>query len=76
MRAIYDYFSEDNGFSYRLSTEQGTSGQAILDFLENKVGYCQQYAAALAWMVRDAGSRPGSPSGSPTAAGAATTPSP
>ncbi|MGC5051900.1 transglutaminase TgpA family protein [Micromonospora sp. DT48] len=55
VRAIYDYFSEDNGFSYRLSTEQGTSGQAILDFLENKVGYCQQYAAALAWMVRDAG---------------------
>ncbi|MEV6812826.1 DUF3488 and transglutaminase-like domain-containing protein [Micromonospora sp. NPDC051296] len=55
VRAIYDYFSEDNGFSYRLSTEQGTSGQEILDFLENKVGYCQQYAAALAWMVRDAG---------------------
>ncbi|NGM15331.1 transglutaminase domain-containing protein [Verrucosispora sp. CWR15] len=55
VRAIYDYFSEDNGFSYRLSTEQGTSGQAILDFLQNKVGYCQQYAAALAWMVRDAG---------------------
>ncbi|MDG4796544.1 DUF3488 and transglutaminase-like domain-containing protein [Micromonospora sp. WMMD1082] len=55
VRAIYDYFSEDNGFSYRLSTEQGTSGQAILDFLENKVGYCQQYAAALAWMIRDAG---------------------
>ncbi|GIJ21386.1 transglutaminase TgpA family protein [Micromonospora lutea] len=55
VRAIYDYFSEDNGFSYRLSTEQGTSGEAILDFLETKVGYCQQYAAALAWMVRDAG---------------------
>ncbi|WBB54210.1 DUF3488 and transglutaminase-like domain-containing protein [Verrucosispora sp. WMMD573] len=55
VRAIYNYFSEDNGFSYRLSTEQGSSGQAILDFLETKVGYCQQYAAALAWMVRDAG---------------------
>ncbi|WFE47255.1 DUF3488 and transglutaminase-like domain-containing protein [Verrucosispora sp. WMMD1129] len=55
VRAIYNYFSEDNGFSYRLSTEQGSSGEAILDFLENKVGYCQQYAAALAWMVRDAG---------------------
>ncbi|MFV2101470.1 transglutaminase TgpA family protein [Micromonospora sp. LOL_024] len=55
VRALYDYFSEDNGFSYRLSTEEGTSGQAILDFLDNKVGYCQQYAAALAWMVREAG---------------------
>ncbi|RIV38400.1 transglutaminase TgpA family protein [Micromonospora radicis] len=55
VRAIYDYFSEDNGFTYQLSTEEGTSGQEILDFLENKAGYCQQYAAALAWMVRDAG---------------------
>ncbi|MEU6021500.1 DUF3488 and transglutaminase-like domain-containing protein [Micromonospora sp. NPDC047134] len=55
VRAIYDYFSEDNGFTYQLSTEEGTSGQQILDFLENKAGYCQQYAAAMAWMVRDAG---------------------
>ncbi|SCL16102.1 Transglutaminase-like superfamily protein [Micromonospora nigra] len=55
VRAIYDYFSAENGFSYRLSTEEGTSGQQILDFLGNKVGYCQQYAAAMAWMVRDAG---------------------
>ncbi|GGM38183.1 transglutaminase [Micromonospora sonchi] len=55
VRAIYDYFSEDNGFTYQLNTEQGTSGQQILDFLENKAGFCQQYAAALAWMVRNAG---------------------
>ncbi|MFD6754267.1 MULTISPECIES: transglutaminase TgpA family protein [Micromonospora] len=55
VRALYDYFSEDNGFTYQLSTAEGTSGQQILDFLENKAGYCQQYAAALAWMVRDAG---------------------
>ncbi|WBB67256.1 DUF3488 and transglutaminase-like domain-containing protein [Micromonospora sp. WMMD812] len=55
VRAIYDYFSSDNGFSYRLSTEGGTSGQDIVDFLTNKVGFCQQYAAAMAWLVRAAG---------------------
>ncbi|MEV1330127.1 DUF3488 and transglutaminase-like domain-containing protein [Micromonospora costi] len=55
VRAIYDYFSSDNGFSYRLSTEGGTSGKDIVDFLTNKVGFCQQYAAAMAWLVREAG---------------------
>ena len=33
----------------------GTSGQDIVDFLDNKQGFCQQYAAAMAWMVRAAG---------------------
>lgn len=55
VRALYDYFSRENGFSYSLSTKGGTSGQEIVDFLTNKVGYCQQYAAALAWLVREAG---------------------
>ncbi|MEU4554831.1 transglutaminase TgpA family protein [Micromonospora violae] len=53
--AIYRHFSADNGFSYRLSTESGSSGQDIVNFLTNKVGYCQQYAAAMAWLVRAAG---------------------
>lgn len=55
VRAIYDYFSADNGFTYSLSTKGGTSGQDIVDFLTNKAGYCQQYAAAMAWLVRAAG---------------------
>ncbi|SIN09997.1 transglutaminaseTgpA domain-containing protein [Micromonospora cremea] len=53
--AIYRHFSADNGFSYRLSTESGSSGEDIVNFLTNKVGYCQQYAAAMAWLVRSAG---------------------
>ncbi|MEH1170018.1 DUF3488 and transglutaminase-like domain-containing protein [Micromonospora sp. CPCC 205539] len=53
--AIYRHFSAANGFSYRLSTKSGSSGQDIVDFLTNKVGYCQQYAAAMAWLVRAAG---------------------
>ncbi|MBO4207928.1 transglutaminase TgpA family protein, partial [Micromonospora echinofusca] len=55
VRAIYDFFSAKNGFRYQLSTERGTSGQEIVDFLENRVGFCQQYAAAMAWLVRAAG---------------------
>jgi transglutaminase-like putative cysteine protease/uncharacterized membrane protein YhaH (DUF805 family) len=55
VRAIYDYFSAANGFSYSLSTKYGTSGSQIVDFLTNKQGFCEQYAAALAWLVRAAG---------------------
>ncbi|KAB1149511.1 transglutaminase domain-containing protein [Micromonospora sp. AMSO12t] len=55
VRAIYDHFSADNGFTYSLSTKGGTSGREIVDFLDNKVGFCQQYAAAMTWLVRAAG---------------------
>ncbi|WFE41455.1 DUF3488 and transglutaminase-like domain-containing protein [Micromonospora sp. WMMD998] len=55
VRAVYDYFSAENGFTYALSTRNGSSGDDITDFLATKVGYCQQYAAAMAWLVREAG---------------------
>ncbi|GAA0567130.1 hypothetical protein GCM10010172_58820 [Paractinoplanes ferrugineus] len=55
MRALYDYFSKDNGFSYSLSTQSVGNASDIAAFLRTKVGYCQQYAAALAWMARAAG---------------------
>jgi transglutaminase TgpA-like protein/transglutaminase superfamily protein len=55
VRAILDFFSPSNGFAYSLRTKQGTSGSAIVDFLHNKRGYCEQYASAMAWMVRQAG---------------------
>ncbi|ROT31238.1 DUF3488 and transglutaminase-like domain-containing protein [Micromonospora sp. HM5-17] len=55
VRAIFDYFSRDNGFSYSVSTEGGVSGQDIVNFLTTKVGFCQQYAAAMTWLVRAAG---------------------
>uniref|UniRef100_UPI000E3CD66C transglutaminase TgpA family protein n=1 Tax=Allorhizocola rhizosphaerae TaxID=1872709 RepID=UPI000E3CD66C len=55
VRALYDYFSQKNGFQYDLSTREGTTGQHITDFLQQKKGFCEQYAAALTWMVRAAG---------------------
>ncbi|MET8146720.1 DUF3488 and transglutaminase-like domain-containing protein [Actinoplanes sp. NPDC049668] len=54
--AIYRYFSRDNGFTYSLQTPEPQPGKsAIATFLEGKAGFCQQYAAAMAWMVREAG---------------------
>jgi TgpA N-terminal domain/Transglutaminase-like superfamily/Domain of unknown function (DUF4129) len=53
--SLYRYFSSSNGFAYSTSTKAGTTGSEIGDFLTNKNGYCVQYAAALAWLVREAG---------------------
>lgn len=51
--AINDFFTDPaNGFLYSLSTEPGTSGSDLVDFLTNRRGYCEQYAAAMAVMMR------------------------
>ncbi|GAA3296161.1 transglutaminase domain-containing protein [Dactylosporangium vinaceum] len=54
VKALYDFFSPDNGFVYDTSTGPDTSGTKIADFLQNKRGYCAQYAAAFGWMLREA----------------------
>ncbi|MDQ1651978.1 MAG: hypothetical protein QOI35_1178 [Cryptosporangiaceae bacterium] len=53
--AINDYFSPSNGFIYDTTTAQGTTGNDLLEFLNHKRGYCEQYASAMAYMVRAAG---------------------
>ncbi|WP_067510339.1 DUF3488 and transglutaminase-like domain-containing protein [Actinoplanes sp. TFC3] len=56
MMALYRYFSKENGFQYSVTTTStDSSASAVAAFLENKRGYCQQYAGALAWMARTAG---------------------
>lgn len=55
-RAISDYFTDPaNGFTYSLQTTSGDSGSALVDFLKNKSGFCQQFAAAMGIMLRTAG---------------------
>jgi transglutaminase-like putative cysteine protease len=39
-------------FRYELATEPGTSSSDLVNFLENREGYCEQYAAAMAIMAR------------------------
>jgi hypothetical protein len=50
-RAILDYFRGPN-FAYDVNTAVGDSGDVLTDFLQHKVGFCQQYAAAMAVMLR------------------------
>ncbi len=55
-RKIFDYFTKrGSGFSYSLRTKTGDSGSELVDFLKNKEGFCQQYAAAMGVMLRIAG---------------------
>jgi len=55
-RDISNFFAAPkNGFSYNLQTATGDSGDELTDFLHNRIGYCQQYAASMAVMLRLAG---------------------
>ena len=52
-RAISNYFADPgNGFFYDVKTTSGDSGSALVDFLKNKRGFCQQYAGAMGVMLR------------------------
>jgi transglutaminase-like putative cysteine protease len=56
VRAIHGFLTDRaNGFVYSLSTAPGTSGDDLTDFLRLRRGYCEQYAGAMAVMVRAAG---------------------
>ena len=53
--AISKFFSDPkNNFAYSLQSATGDSGDELTDFLRptGRVGYCQQYAAAMAVMLR------------------------
>ena len=54
--AISNFFlAPANHFRYSLATTAGDSGNDLVDFLHTRSGYCQQYAAAMAVMLRLAG---------------------
>lgn len=54
--ALLQYFTNPaNGFVYSLQVPLGSSGDQLADFLENKQGYCEQYASAMAAMLRTVG---------------------
>lgn len=51
--ALEQWFTDPgNGFVYSLEVPAGNSGDALVDFLDNKQGYCEQYASAMAIMLR------------------------
>jgi transglutaminase-like putative cysteine protease len=57
IRAIYDYFTNPtNNFIYSIVAPVSKNGHPpIVDFLQEKTGFCVQYAAAMAWLSRVAG---------------------
>ncbi|MGR6963629.1 transglutaminase-like domain-containing protein [Geodermatophilus sp. URMC 61] len=56
VQAVYGHFTDPaNGYEYSLSTTPGTSGDDLADFLRLRQGYCEQYAGAMAALVRAAG---------------------
>ncbi|GHE13113.1 transglutaminase family protein [Klenkia taihuensis] len=56
VRAVFDFLTDRaNGFVYSLSTAPGTTGDDLADFLQLRRGYCEQYAGAMAVLVRASG---------------------
>ena len=53
--ALQRWFTTDGGFSYSTQIEGGSSGDALSDFLDERVGYCEQFAATMALMARSVG---------------------
>jgi hypothetical protein len=56
-KSIWEYFTDGaHGFSYSLSTAPKISPNALADFLfHGKRGFCEQYASAMAVMLRSIG---------------------
>ncbi|MCD9622461.1 DUF3488 and transglutaminase-like domain-containing protein [Rhabdothermincola salaria] len=53
--ALQDFFRTSGGFTYDLEVDSGHSGNAIVAFLENRRGYCEQFAGTFAAMARSLG---------------------
>jgi transglutaminase-like putative cysteine protease len=50
---LQNWFRFNGGFQYSLATPEGHSGGDILTFLDERVGYCEQFAASMAVMARE-----------------------
>lgn len=50
--ALQSFFRNDGGFVYDLSVSPGNGSNDLLAFLDERRGYCEQYAATMAIMAR------------------------
>jgi transglutaminase-like putative cysteine protease len=53
--ALQRWFARDGGFTYSTNVPSGTDADYIAEFLEQRVGYCEQFAGAMAIMARSLG---------------------
>ena len=49
------WFTTDGGFAYSTQIEGGSDEDALATFLDQRVGYCEQFAATMALMARSVG---------------------
>ena len=50
--ALQRWFTRDGGFEYSTSVRSGADADYIAEFLRDRIGYCEQYAATMAIMSR------------------------
>lgn len=53
--ALQRWFSTDGGFTYSTQIDGGSDSDALSAFLNERVGYCEQFAATMALMARSVG---------------------
>jgi transglutaminase-like putative cysteine protease len=53
--ALQAFFRSAGGFEYDVQTVPGHSSTALVDFLQERRGYCEQFAASMAVMARALG---------------------
>jgi transglutaminase-like putative cysteine protease len=53
--ALQRWFTRDGGFTYSTSVKSGADADYIAEFLDERVGYCEQFAGAMAIMARSLG---------------------
>ncbi|TNM63243.1 transglutaminase domain-containing protein [Streptomyces sp. NP160] len=52
---LQDWFRSTGGFTYSLDAPEPRTANALVDFLDDKTGYCVHYASAMAVMARTLG---------------------
>lgn len=50
--ALQEWFTEPGRFTYSLDAAPGSGSSALVDFLRERVGYCEQFASTMAVMAR------------------------
>lgn len=53
--ALQAWFRDPDEFTYNLNVSPGTSGDALVNFLDAREGWCEQFAATMAVMARAVG---------------------
>lgn len=54
-RALVDYFTRDGGYSYSTQVITPDGADPLQSFLDERIGYCQQFAGTMALMARSVG---------------------